>query len=125
MTWFEKFAALRTLVELACRGCGHPREVVLRPLALGALLAAIGMAPFLIVLVGFAEWPAWLKALLLPLAAVLAFPFLLIGAATAAVALCVKPLAALPWFAGACPECGRARRKVAGLGVARFRSSFR
>jgi hypothetical protein len=124
MTWFEKFAALWTLVDLSCRGCGRGREVVLRPLALGALLAALGMVPFMLVLGGFPEMPAWLKALLMPLAAVLAFPFLLLGAATAAVALCVKPLASLPWFAGPCPECRR-RWKVTGLGVARFRSSFR
>ena len=125
MTWFEKVAALWTLVEPSCRGCGRNKEVVLRPLALPALLAAVGMAPFMIVLTGFAEWPAWLKALLMPLAAVLALPFLLLGALTAAVALCVKPLASLPWFAVPCPDCGRRRWSVTGLGVDRFRSGFR
>lgn len=124
MTWFEKFAALWTRLGLACGACGHPKRIDLRPFAAASLLTAFGLVPFAVVGGAFAESPRWCKFLLLPIAALVASPFLLFGVLSAAAALGVKCLVYLSSFAWYCPQCRGRKWRVADWGVSSFRSSF-
>ena len=125
VTWFEKFSALWTFVELECQACKHPwpiRMIVFLP---AVVLACIG---FLLPILPLANLPdeqgRWYKPLVAAPFFALAVPFLAVGVLSAVLAVGVKCLIYPATFAKKCPKCGRRQWRISNFGVAAFRASW-